>query len=330
MKASDVTVLIPAMNEEIWIEDCLRSVAAQDYPHDLIEVVVVVDAASDDQTDGRAKEVLDALDFARTEVVRSSRGGTPNNLNVGLHLARGEVLCRVDARSRIPANYVRTCVARLSESADVAVVGGAQVAVPPRADDVGVGVARALNNRFAMGLSRYRRGATTGESDTVYLGAFRTADLREVGGWNPEFSTNQDFELNRRMRRLGRTWFEASIPVEYVPRSSISLLFRQYVRFGGWKVRYWRRTGDRPRPRQLLLLVGVPVLAATGVGLAVRSPHRALVTVCGVTGAFALESVGTTGPSGGLRARAWSVLAMAGVGSGWLWGAWRALSTRSR
>ena len=195
MKAPLVTVLIPAMNEERWIAECLVSVVAQDYPHHQVEIVVVVDGASTDATDRVARETLEPTDLSRVEVLRNPSGGTPSNLNAGLTVARGEILCRVDARSRIPADYVRRCVAVLTTRSEVAVVGGAQVAIASREGGLGDGIARALNNRYGMGWSRYRRGAESGPADTVYLGSFRTSELRSAGGWSLAFPTNQDFEL---------------------------------------------------------------------------------------------------------------------------------------
>src|SRR5262249_38493878 len=145
----------------------------------------------------------------------------------------------------------------------------------------------ALNNRWGMGLSRYRRGAESGAADTVYLGAFRTADLRAVGGWSLEFPTNQDFELNRRMAERGLVWFDAGIPVEDGPRPDLGSLYRQYKRFGAWKVRYWRRTGDRPQPRQVALLVGVPAATALAAAVVATGSSRRRVTALAAAAAAA-------------------------------------------
>jgi glycosyltransferase involved in cell wall biosynthesis len=326
-----VTVLVPARDESRWIDDCIASVAAQDYPARLVQVIVVVDGASTDATDIAAKAALSAAPFGATEVVRNTDGGgTPANLNTGLELATGEVVCRVDARSRIPRDYVRRCVEILGSRPEVAVVGGAQVAEPTADDPRSCGIARALNNKWGMGLSRYRRDAPSGPADTVYLGAFRTADLRRAGGWNPEFATNQDFELNRRMTEQGIVWFEAGMPVGYVARPDLRSLYRQYRRFGLWKVRYWRRTGDRPRPRQLALLVGVPA-AGVGAAAAVVATHgarRAAVIAALLGGAAAVEIRGSQRPVGGFRMHAQSAAALAAVGAGWLVGAWGGLLGR--
>ena len=48
-----ISVVIPAYNEERFIEDCLHSVYLQDYPKDLLEVTVV-----DGNSHDRTKEII--------------------------------------------------------------------------------------------------------------------------------------------------------------------------------------------------------------------------------------------------------------------------------
>ena len=325
MTAPLATVLIPAKDEERWIRDCLESVAAQDHPHHMLEVIVVVDATSTDRTDVIAKEFLEGQDFA------AQRGGPEPRWRDARQPERGIV--RRPRRGAVPRRRAQPhppslrpdLRRRAGRAPEVVVVGGAQLAVPSRDGSVGVGIARALNNRFAMGWSRYRRGAASGAADTVYLGAFRTEQLRRAGGWSSRFPTNQDFELNRRLGADGLVWFDASLPVEYIPRTSVAGLYQQYVRFGRWKVRYWRRAGDRPRPRQVALLVVVPVGAVAAAGALTRVRRPGLLVGALIAGAAVLEARGTRGPSGGPRARAVSVGAIAAVAGGWLSGAWREL-----
>ncbi|WP_436795761.1 glycosyltransferase family 2 protein [Actinospongicola halichondriae] len=320
-----VTVLIPARNEEADIERCLRAVLAQDHPHDRMEIVLV-DGGSTDGTATVARSILESGDIA-WKIVDNPAGTTPSNLNAGLAVASGEYLCRVDARSIIPVEYVRLCAEVLETRPDVVVTGGAQVAEPRSDAVIDVGIARALNNRFAMGGSRYRSGASSGPTDTVYLGAFRTSLPRSIGGWNPYFSTNQDYELNRRLGREGIVWFDARLAVAYIPRSSIAGLWRQYHRFGRWKVRYWRRTGDRPQRRQQLLIAALPATAAV-IGCVLRMSRERdrkawSLGLAAIAGAAAIEHRGSTVPEGGLAPRAVSVWSMAVVAVAWGSGVWR-------
>jgi glycosyltransferase involved in cell wall biosynthesis len=325
----DVAVLVPARNEAASIARCLEQVLAQDVGRDRLEVIVV-DGGSDDGTGEIAREVLQDAGLARWTVHRNQRGSTPSNLNAGLALVRAPVVCRVDARSLIPPHYVRTCAEVLHARPDVAVVGGAQLAVPRSGSARDRGIARALNNRYGMGLSRYRRGARSGPSDTVYLGAFRTTELRGATGWDERFGTNQDFDLNRRMAEHGIVWFDDSLEVGYLPRASVRELWEQYHRFGRWKVRYWRETGDRPQVRQAAL-IGSPLLVGLGIVATCRTDPKRWAAAVGVAAlaSVCVEHVGAEGDAPS-ASRGTSTLALSAVASGWLTGVLREWATGDR
>lgn len=312
-----VTVVIPARNEVRAIARAVEAVAAQTYPADRTEVVVV-DGNSTDDTSIAAKTALQSEAFARTDVLMNLTASTPSNLNMGLEWANGEILVRVDARSLIPNDYIERLVGVLDDSS-VAVAGGSQVAVPRSDSRKDRAIARALNNRWGMGGSSYRRiGAESGPTDTVYLGVFRTEELRSIGGWNEDFSTNQDFELNRRMAERGVVWFEAGLPVGYYGRQTFRQILRQYHRFGSWKARYWRVTNDRPQPRQLTLVLA-PAFVLLGVlALITRNP-RLLRPLMGIAlpAVLAVDAVGGKREADGLSVRALAGYVNALVGIGW-------------
>lgn len=312
-----VTVVVPAKNEAADIAGCVAHIAAQDYPVNRLEVMVI-DGASTDATATIASEALRRCGFAASDVLTNAKGTTPSNLNLGLSRAHGEVLVRVDARSRIERHHVRTCVEVLQARPDVAVVGGSQLAIPRDPGSVSVGIARALNNRWSMGLSRYRRRTSSGPADTVYLGAFRTDQLRDAKGWDDRLLTNQDFELNRRIGRRGLVWFDSRLCVAYIPRRSLGALLRQYHRFGRWKSVYWRITGDRPLPRQYGL-VAAPVVVATTLAIAMCQRATRLPTIaCLALGLAVFESRGSTSPHApGPGAHLVAAAASGVVAAGW-------------
>jgi cellulose synthase/poly-beta-1,6-N-acetylglucosamine synthase-like glycosyltransferase len=316
-----VSVLIPARNEAADLARCLEHLAAQDLPHDQMEVIVI-DGASTDATALVAAQGLEGHGYHHTAVLRNPEATTPSNLNVGLRYATGDIVCRVDARTLVEPHYVRTCAETLRSRSDIAVVGGAQIAVARDGSARSVGIARALNNRWSMGGSRYRRQLVSGPCETVYLGAFRRAQLLEVHGWDERLGTNQDFDLNRRMSAHGTIWFEASLRSAYVPRASFRELWAQYRRFGRAKVVYWRLTGDRPQKRQQALLA-VPIVGA-GVVVGAAAKHRlGAAAGLGLLALLGIEAAGTeprrrTSPAGHLAGAA----AMVCVGAGWSLGAW--------
>ncbi len=317
-----VTVLIPARDAALDIEGCLDTVLAQGWPLDHLEVVLV-DGRSVDDTVARVERRLTGTPLEHWTVVSNEGRSIPSNLNAGLAVARGDIVCRVDIRSRLPVDYVERCVGWLLAQPEISVVGGAQVAVARDEQQQSLGIARALNNRFAMGLSRYRRSHRSGPADTVYLGAFRRSDLVASGGWDERLLANEDFDLNQRMAEFGAVWFDAGIDVGYVPRPSLSGIFWQYHKFGRWKVRFWRLSGSRPRPRQLVLLLAPLGLAVGLVGVVVRRPSRWWRLLgLGALLAVLAEWRGSRRPDAGLRGHVVSLAASACVAAGWLSGIW--------
>lgn len=316
-----VTVVIPVLNEALRLPDCVASLATQDLHAGMVEVLVV-DGGSTDGTVDVAERLLAEHDWAGAAVLHSAAGDRSSNLNTGLAAASAPIVVRVDARSRIPAHYLRTCLELLNGRSDVAVVGGRQRAVAAGTGAVEVGVARALNNRWGMGLARYRRTSASGAADTVYLGAYRTAELRAVNGWSTDLGVNEDFDLNRRLARFGAVWFDASLTVDYVPRASLPSLVSQYWSFGKGKARYWRISGDRPQPRQVVLLAAPVVgLAVLGGVLIASGPGAAAVLVgAGTALSGAVEIRGSDGPAAGVPAHAAAIVALACVAGAWLGG----------
>jgi succinoglycan biosynthesis protein ExoA len=313
-KRPKVSIVIPTYREVADIADCLSAVATQDYPPELMSVIVV-DGCSDDGTPDAAQRALTTMGLNGILVNNPARV-TASSLNVGLAWAAGEVLIRLDARSRVQPHYVRTCVDILASRPDVAVVGGAQLASPRRGTALQIGIARALRNRWATGLSRYRRSSLSGPTDTVWMGSFRTRDLRAVGGWDDQVALNEDYELNERLRNTGAlVWYDASLRSSYRPRGSIRLLSRQYYRYGTVKGKSWAR-GRRPSERQTLLLVAPLVFAAVIGTSGVRRGwgRTALLATAALAG---IEVLGGQGPAARPLGHLAGGAAIMCVGSSW-------------
>lgn len=85
-----VSVVIPTLNAERYLDECLGALRDQDYPRDRLEIVLV-DAGSTDATVAIARrhDVDRILDNPR----QSGEAGKA----VGVHAARGELVCMVDS-----------------------------------------------------------------------------------------------------------------------------------------------------------------------------------------------------------------------------------------
>jgi cellulose synthase/poly-beta-1,6-N-acetylglucosamine synthase-like glycosyltransferase len=252
-----VTIAMPAFNEERYIEGCIRSVQAQDYPRDRIEILV-----ADGRSTDRTRAILADLAAAdpRIRVVDNPDRLQAPGLNRLVREAAGDVIVRMDVHCEYAPDYVRRCVETL-ERTGADNVGGAQRAKArsffQRA------LCAALDSPLGVGGAAYRDAGAEGPVDTVFLGAFRRRVFEAVGMWDPGAITNEDAELNQRILAAGgQVYLSRDIVVHYFPRDSFETLARQYWKYGFGRARTLLKLGRFPRLRPVLPFLMVSAGAA--------------------------------------------------------------------
>lgn len=281
--APEISIVIPVRNEEHTIGAAVSSALRQRGAPPL--EVVVADGDSSDRT--RAVVAAIAHDDSRVRLISNPERKTPAGLNAAIRAARGGVLVRCDAHSVLPADYVATALNVLAATgADV--VGGTMRAAGKRFWQRAIAIA--LSTPVGVGDARFHTGGRPGPVDTVYLGVFRRDAFKRAGLFDESLERNQDYELNYRIRETGgEVYFDPALAVDYVPRTSLGALARQYRQYGMWKRLVLRRFPDSVRWRQLaapLLVVG---LIASIVIFLVGLPLPAAL----VPGAYLLALIGT-------------------------------------
>ncbi len=275
-----VSVIVPVLDEAARIGECLDAILASDYPADRLEVLVVDGMSADGTREAVAARVADD---ARLRLV-DNPGRTPAaGMNRGVEASHGEVIVRMDARTRPEPGYVRACVDLLERS------GASSVGGPQRATGIGlVGRAAALatTSPYGAGDARFRYSERQEEVDSVYLGAWRRSTLEGAGGFDEGLTVNEDYELNHRLRGAGgRILLSPSIRSTYRIRESLGELAGQYYRYGKGKAGMLRRFPDALRWRQLAPPALVAGLAASIAVLPVVPAVAAVVpgTYAGAT-----------------------------------------------
>ena len=295
-----VSVVMPIYNEAAWIVRSLSGVLNQDYPKDLVEILIA-DSRSDDGTADRIRRLIAANPDRRVELLENPARTAGAALNLMIRRAQGEIIVRVDGHSEIASDYLRCCVLALRNT-DALNVGGCVTA--SGLGVVGRSVALAIGSFWGNGGARYRCPPLPDPVyvDTVQFGAWRRDTLARMGPFE-EWTVNEDCEFNARIRDAGgRILLHPEIRAVYFPRSSLRALAKQYFRYGKGKCRVIARHPRQWRARQIvplmlalslvapipivllgvdpLLLVSTPAAYACGVGLAsvhlaIRSGDRA-------------------------------------------------------
>ena len=262
-----VTIAMPCFNEEHYIEACVASVQAQDYPADRIEILV-----ADGRSTDRTREVLADLAAAdaRIRLIDNPERLQAAGMNRIIAEARGDLIVRMDVHCEYAPSYVRSCV-EVMQRTGADNVGGAQRA---RARSrFQKALCAALDSPLGVGGAAYRSPDKEGYVDTVFLGAFRRAVFEQVGIYDPCAITNEDAELNQRLLASGgRIYLSPDIEVYYYPRDSFRALARQYFKYGQGRARTLLKHRTLPTVRPL-----VPFLLVVGGGiLLVTSPVQPL------------------------------------------------------
>jgi PST family polysaccharide transporter len=314
-----VTVVVPARNEEANLGPCLTSILDQDWRN---LQVLVVDGASTDGT-GAIIRTFAARDRRVEPLVNDART-IPTSLNLALRAARGSWFVRVDAHAQVPRDYVRRLVHHL-EPGDWGGVGG-------RKDGQGVtpagrAIAAAMASPFGVGNSTYHHGRRVRTVDHIPFGAYPTALVRELGGWDERLLANEDFEFDYRIRRNGRKLlFDPELKIGWQCRQSVRDLFAQYRRYGRGKADVARLHPASLQPRHFM----APGLLAVWLAALVLAPFLPLLAAV----PFAVYLLGLafatarTARRLDLRARPYVPAAFVAMHVGWGLGFWEGVIHR--
>ena len=255
----EITILIVANNEERSIGACLQSIAAQDFPMERVEVLIVDDRS----TDGTAEAARAAaaglelstpriLTIAEPHAQLSTRQAA---LDLGMREARGEIVLIATASGHLPREWVRELSGHLSFR-DGAVAGPVLLAGRSRP----IASFESLDALLRYNLARWgdRHGQTWGLSGGN-LALRREAYLATGGFAAIGFTLNEDQALGQALVRSGYS-------LRYLTQPAV----QNIAAFSAVEMmRRWRRRAAFGAP---LLVIGTLLLIFSNwllVGLAI-------------------------------------------------------------
>lgn len=270
----EVLIVVPALNEAAGIEACLQSLLHGD-PRLTEADLVVADGGSSDATPQIVAALADR--FPRLRLLHNPERLQSAGINRAVHevaTPRHRILVRADAHALYPPGYAMQVADRL------ALTGAASVVVPMDSQGSGCfqrAAAWIVDTPMGSGGSAHRGGRRSGEVDHGHHAGMRLDWFRRVGGYDPDFSHNEDAELDHRLRAGGgRIWLAADLRLDYHMRPTVRALARQYWNYGRGRARTLRKHGLAPKLRQAAPAVNLVLLALGGLvllaGLLAGSP----------------------------------------------------------
>lgn len=229
-----VSLCMIAYNEAEALDGVLRDFQLQDYPHELIEIVLV-DSMSTDATREKMERFKNTdYGFRNVAIVQCAKKNQAFSWNAALMTATGDVIIRVDAHARIPRNFVSRNVYNLNQGEDV--VGGGRPNITSDVSSWKLTLLAAEDSLFGSSVASYRRPATQKEYlDSLFHAAYRREVIQKVGGFNENLGRTEDNEFHYRIRKAGYKLCCCPDIISYQhSRNNLKDMIRQKYSNGRW------------------------------------------------------------------------------------------------
>lgn len=260
MSFADVSVVMPVLNEEKYIKNCLDSLLSQDYPKENLEILLI-DGMSNDNTVKIINEYTSKYDFIK--LFSNPKKTVQYALNIGIKNAKGDFIVRMDAHASYSNDYISKCMEYLKKTKAENVGGPTIVKGISPVQKI---VAAAYNSPFALGGSRHYEENFEGYADTVAWGAFKKQTLEKLGMYDERLPRSEDDDLNFRITKNGgKIFITPKIKSVYYPKDNFKKLFNQYFNYGLWKVAVIKKHQKPLRLAHLVPMLFVAFIAIFGI-----------------------------------------------------------------
>jgi GT2 family glycosyltransferase len=179
-----VSFVIPVHNDDVRLRRCLSSIVGNEYPRELIEIIVV----DNDSTDGSARAAREQSAI----VIKSSESSVAALRNKGARAALGSIIAFVDSDHEIDRYWIETAVDVLS-AADVAATGAPCLTQP--------------GPNWVQQQYDGLRDHPQRREDVAWLGsgnlAVKRAAFDRAGGFDATLTACEDVDLCNRLQQAG-------------------------------------------------------------------------------------------------------------------------------
>ena len=219
-----ISIVVPALNEEKYLPECLNSLKNQDWKGD--REIIVVDNGSTDNT-ARIASSFGA------KVVSCPKRGVAYARQAGAEQAKGEIIVQVDADTTYTADWLSRIAAHFANSPGTAAVAGRYT----YSDPASWAPVERFFRKYVLngaGVFFFRRPLSISGANF----AFRRDAFVRANGYDPASLYPDQWGIARRLSRFGRIRYDdASVAITSARRVAkpVYILAYEVVR-NCWRV----------------------------------------------------------------------------------------------
>jgi cellulose synthase/poly-beta-1,6-N-acetylglucosamine synthase-like glycosyltransferase len=241
-KKLKTSVLIAARNEEKLLSYCLESLENQNYPKELLQVIILNDRSTDNTRD-IARSFCNRLPhFELIDIMEDKDNlvGKMNVLSQGINSANGEIILITDADCRVPATWISQMNSYFTT--DVALVGSITCLNRIEKSNNFFDNLQAVDWLFLQAIATGMAGIGRAVSVLGNNFGFRKSVYHKIGGFKEiGFSLTEDMALLKMINQ--KTDFKIAYPIssestiQSAPVDTFGQFFQQRKRWlqGGYK-----------------------------------------------------------------------------------------------
>ena len=227
-----VSIIITARNEEKYLPMLFEDILNQTFQLQNIEVVLM-DSNSTDNTRLVMEEFKKNNETLSVQIVTNERQIQAAGFNEGVKHATGDVVLKIDAHSRIPADFVQKNVDEILAGAYVC--GGNRPTVVDSADDFSKTLHIVEESALGSSIANYRKSDVKRKVNSIFHGMYRKEVFDKVGLADERLLRTEDNEFHYRVRKAGYDIiFNPEIESYQYIRPTFTKMIKQKFANGYW------------------------------------------------------------------------------------------------
>lgn len=288
--ASDLwlATVIPVLNEEQNIGDCLASLISQTLAP-CEHMILIIDGGSTDSTVSIVNEkIAESKEKNGPEVLllHNEARFVPHARNMALKHLPNEITHVLEYNGHIQseANHLQQLKSEwrkfVQQDPTIAGLGCKVVGSSQKTTLVESFIDETLQNPLGGGPGQFSTFSRAGETKTPAFALHLRSALEKVGGWDEDFITSQDSDLSMRLLKEGFSLYRTpNITVEMKRRTTFSSWYLMSHRYGFWRTKILLKHPSRIVMREFLPLFG----AILTIGLFLINPQWGFIPLASYT-----------------------------------------------
>jgi len=233
MESISVSLCVVALNEEKYLPNVLEDFKNQDYPHNLIEIILV-DSGSSDNT----KKVMEEFaatnkDFLDVRIYDNPKKIQAAGWNVAIKNAKCDVITRIDAHTKVPSDFLTKNISNIE--AGESVCGGIRPCLIDNNSSWSAILLRTENSLFGSSINKSRFSTKKQYVKTLFHATYRREVFEKCGVFNEKLLRTEDNEMHYRIRKNGyKICYDPQIVSYQYARNSLRKAIKQKFGNGYW------------------------------------------------------------------------------------------------